>query len=214
MVLDRAITRATRLGTSMPITGSLSSPMATTNDRRRMLTSIWIGTMCYRSLHLRYHKKHHALSASHTRLLLGWLRYVWRRSPLCLTLDSPKSTGNLNGVLNLQLLTRPRRSQCGHIFCLPCIIRYMHSTDDTNPLPEKKARCKKCPICWDLVFISETRPVRWYTGQESPQPREGDDVVLRLVMRQPGRYVIWKARFPTRCPRNPRKCLALSRSLP
>jgi hypothetical protein len=34
--------------------------------------------------------------------------------------------------------------------------------------------------------MSETRPVRWYTGQEGPQPREGDDVVLRLVMRQPG----------------------------
>lgn len=62
----------------------------------------------------------------------------------------------------------------------------MHSTDDTNPLPEKKARWKKCPICWDSVYISETRPVRWYTGQESPMPREGDDVVLRLVMRQPG----------------------------
>lgn len=62
----------------------------------------------------------------------------------------------------------------------------MHSTDDVHPLPEKKARCKKCPICWDLVFISDTRPVRWYTGQESPPPREGDDVVLRLVMRQPG----------------------------
>ncbi|PQE09732.1 ring finger domain protein [Rutstroemia sp. NJR-2017a BBW] len=80
----------------------------------------------------------------------------------------------------------PRMAKCGHIFCLPCLIRYMHSTDDTNPLPEKKARWKKCPICWDTVFISETRPVRWYTGQEGPTPREGDDVVLRLVMRRPG----------------------------
>lgn len=62
----------------------------------------------------------------------------------------------------------------------------MHSTDDTNPLPDKKARWKKCPICWDTVYISETRPVRWYTGQEGLPPREGDDVVLRLVMRQPG----------------------------
>lgn len=34
--------------------------------------------------------------------------------------------------------------------------------------------------------MSETRPVRWYTGQEGIPPREGDDVVLRLVMRQPG----------------------------
>lgn len=34
--------------------------------------------------------------------------------------------------------------------------------------------------------MSDTRPVRWYTGQEGPPPRESDDVVLRLVMRQPG----------------------------
>ena len=80
----------------------------------------------------------------------------------------------------------PRMAKCGHIFCLPCIIRYMHSGDDTNPIPERKARWKKCPICWDSVYISETRPVRWYTGQEGIPPREGDDVVLRLVMRQPG----------------------------
>lgn len=80
----------------------------------------------------------------------------------------------------------PRMAKCGHIFCLPCLIRYMHSTDDANPIPEKKARWKKCPICWDSVYQSETRPVRWYTGQEGPPPREGDDVVLRLAMRQPG----------------------------
>ncbi|KAE8444771.1 hypothetical protein EG329_014231 [Mollisiaceae sp. DMI_Dod_QoI] len=79
----------------------------------------------------------------------------------------------------------PRMAKCGHIFCLPCLIRYMHSTDDAAPIPEKKARWKKCPICWDSVYMSETRPVRWYTGQESAPPREGDDVVLRLVMRQP-----------------------------
>lgn len=80
----------------------------------------------------------------------------------------------------------PRMAKCGHIFCLPCLIRYMHSSDDKNSVPEKKARWKKCPICWDTVFISETRPVRWYTGQEGPPLREGEDVVLRLVMRQPG----------------------------
>lgn len=34
--------------------------------------------------------------------------------------------------------------------------------------------------------MAETKPVRWYTGQESPLPKEGDDVVLRLVMREPG----------------------------
>ncbi len=62
----------------------------------------------------------------------------------------------------------------------------MHSSDDTNPTPEKKARWKKCPICWDSIYISETRPVRWFTGQEGERPQEGADVVLRLIMRQPG----------------------------
>ena len=80
----------------------------------------------------------------------------------------------------------PRMGKCGHIFCLPCLIRYMHSTDDSNPMPEKKARWKKCPICWDTVYISETRPVRWFQGQEGEAPQEGGDVVLRLITRQPG----------------------------
>ena len=80
----------------------------------------------------------------------------------------------------------PRMAKCGHIFCLPCLIRYMHSTDDSNPVPEKKARWKKCPICWDSVYTSETRPVRWFQGQEGEAPREGGDVVLRLITRQQG----------------------------
>jgi RING-type zinc-finger len=82
--------------------------------------------------------------------------------------------------------TAPRMAKCGHIFCLPCLIRYMHSDGDSKPVPEKKARWKKCPICWDSIFSSETRPVRWFTGQEGNPPREGADVVLRLVMRHPG----------------------------
>ena len=86
----------------------------------------------------------------------------------------------------LSVPVAPRMAKCGHIFCLPCLIRYMHSTDDTKPVPEKKARWKKCPICFDSVYISDTRPVRWFTGREGEEPREGGDVVLRLIMRQPG----------------------------
>lgn len=80
----------------------------------------------------------------------------------------------------------PRMAKCGHIFCLPCLIRYMHCTDDEITMPEKKARWKKCPICWDSVYSSETRPVRWFAGQEGAAPREGCDVVLRLISRQQG----------------------------
>ncbi|KAJ5562250.1 hypothetical protein N7461_001011 [Penicillium sp. DV-2018c] len=80
----------------------------------------------------------------------------------------------------------PRMARCGHIFCLPCLIRYMHSSDDDNMVPEKRHRWKKCPICWDSVYISETRPVRWFRGQEGDLPVEGGDVVLRLVKRESG----------------------------
>jgi hypothetical protein len=80
----------------------------------------------------------------------------------------------------------PRMAKCGHICCLPCLIRYMHSTDDTNPLPEKRARWKKCPICEDSIYISETRPVRWFLGQEANMLREGGDVLLKLVSREIG----------------------------
>jgi hypothetical protein len=61
----------------------------------------------------------------------------------------------------------------------------MQSEDEGKP-PEKKARSKKCALCSDTIYISETRPVRWYVGQEGPPPREGGDVVLRLVMRPAG----------------------------
>lgn len=79
----------------------------------------------------------------------------------------------------------PRMARCGHIFCLPCLIRYMHSEDD-GKAPEKRARSKKCPLCFDTIYASETRPVRWYIGQESEPPREGGDVVLRLAVRPAG----------------------------
>lgn len=62
----------------------------------------------------------------------------------------------------------------------------MHSEDVSGPPPDKKAKWKKCPICWDSIYVSETRPVRWYIGQENDQPREGGDFVLRLVKRKPG----------------------------
>ncbi|KAF2747440.1 hypothetical protein M011DRAFT_443227 [Sporormia fimetaria CBS 119925] len=79
----------------------------------------------------------------------------------------------------------PRMARCGHIFCLPCLIRYMQS-EDGGKAPEKKARSKTCPLCGDSIYISETRPVRWYVGQEGPRPQEGGDVVLRLVLRPAG----------------------------
>lgn len=80
----------------------------------------------------------------------------------------------------------PRIAKCGHIFCLPCLIRYLYSSDDSNPYMEKKAKWKKCPICWDCVYLSEIRPLRWHVEQEAETLQEGDDVVLRLIAKPSG----------------------------
>ena len=80
----------------------------------------------------------------------------------------------------------PRMAKCGHIYCLPCLNRYMHSADESNPVPEKRARWKKCAICEDSIYISETRPVKWIHGNDVSMLREGGDILLRLLRREPG----------------------------
>ena len=83
----------------------------------------------------------------------------------------------------------PRMAKCGHIFCLPCLMRYMASAEEAKqpaPAPEKKPRYKKCPICWDSVYMLDVRPVRWFTGQEGEALQDGMDIVLRLMRRRHG----------------------------
>ncbi|OTA84627.1 hypothetical protein M434DRAFT_400376 [Hypoxylon sp. CO27-5] len=80
----------------------------------------------------------------------------------------------------------PRMARCGHIFCLPCLLRFMNSTNDDEPSQRKEARWKKCPICEDSFRLTEVKPVRFYDGQENPLPRPGEDVVLRLMVRDSG----------------------------
>lgn len=78
----------------------------------------------------------------------------------------------------------PRMAKCGHIFCLSCLIRFMNSSSsDDDSKSSRGPRWKKCPICEDSIYLHEVRPVRFYAGQESPLPRVGDDVILRLMAR-------------------------------
>ncbi|KAH0610840.1 uncharacterized protein H6S33_011267 [Morchella sextelata] len=107
---------------------------------------------------------------------------------LVLQVIASEQTQRTNCPICLSTPVAPRMAKCGHIFCLPCLMRYMASTDDSKPQgpPEKKPRYKKCVICTDSIYSSEIRPVRFFVGQENPAPREGEDVVLRLVMRRQG----------------------------
>ena len=81
----------------------------------------------------------------------------------------------------------PRMAKCGHLFCLPCLMRYFATSDVSQ------GRWRKCPICWDPISLAECRPVKWTDVDKlydevaaSDVPREKHDVMLRLLMRKPG----------------------------
>ncbi|KAI2623798.1 hypothetical protein GGS21DRAFT_533394 [Xylaria nigripes] len=80
----------------------------------------------------------------------------------------------------------PRMAPCGHIFCLPCLLRFMNMTNDEESVPKRETRLKSCPICEDVFRLTEVRPVRFHEGQENSLPEVGEDVVLRLMVREAG----------------------------
>ncbi|KAI5285112.1 hypothetical protein KEM54_000823 [Ascosphaera aggregata] len=112
----------------------------------------------------------------------------------------------------------PRMSRCGHVFCLPCLIRYMHSNDDlaavtfnnasTNhpppqTLPEKKQKWKKCPICEDSIYLTHARPVRFYSaaaaGGDAGNNNNNNSNNTATVMPSEGSDVVLRLvkRFPS-----------------
>ncbi|KAK3626077.1 hypothetical protein LTR22_023293 [Elasticomyces elasticus] len=157
--------------------------------RRRGMIPAWMGTGYHavdkaRYIHANYRfivtpQKDYSAQAADADVHIDWnsvLQII--ASPLSQQASRPICLGEPAG---------PRMPKCGHIFCMPCLIRYMHSdTDNARPAHEKKARWKKCPIGEDSIYVSDTRPVRWYAGQAFETLREGTDVVLRLVKQKAG----------------------------
>jgi len=139
---------------------------------------------CSRYIHASYRFIVDPRGDYHTQAIDADVHLDWN---LVLQILASAQSQTISCPICLSIPVAPRMAKCGHIFCLSCLIRYMHSVDDTKiPLPEKKARWKKCPICWDSIYLPDTKPVRWFGGQEAEAPREGGDVVLRLMMRQAG----------------------------
>ncbi|KAJ2830340.1 hypothetical protein IWW50_000340 [Coemansia erecta] len=52
-----------------------------------------------------------------------------------------------------------RVTRCGHVFCLPCILRHIaYSSDD-------KRQDRKCPICWCTISSDNLLPVHFWAAQ-------------------------------------------------
>ncbi|KJA28644.1 hypothetical protein HYPSUDRAFT_1088005 [Hypholoma sublateritium FD-334 SS-4] len=51
--------------------------------------------------------------------------------------------------------TAPRMTKCGHVFCFPCILHYLSTSDN---------KWARCPICFDSVNEKQLKCVKWYDG--------------------------------------------------
>jgi len=74
----------------------------------------------------------------------------------------------------LDSFASPRITRCGHVYCLPCLMRYFIScqkpaTNATKAiLPRKSRQCdfySECPCCFRFISLSELRPVEFISFQ-------------------------------------------------
>lgn len=101
----------------------------------------------------------------------------------------------------------PRMTRCGHIFCLPCLLRLLQSTSDDNvdAAPGSVAASNAhayCPLCSEIIKKRHTLlPVLMNEQQES-KPTPGDTIDLTLMYRpadkvlaQPFQYHLQENQF-------------------
>ncbi|KAF9469675.1 hypothetical protein BDZ94DRAFT_1180997 [Collybia nuda] len=67
--------------------------------------------------------------------------------------------GNTSCPICLSPPTAPRMTKCGHVFCFPCILHYLSTSDN---------KWARCPICFDSVNERQLKGVKWYDGPVQP----------------------------------------------
>ncbi|PWN23681.1 hypothetical protein BCV69DRAFT_288844 [Microstroma glucosiphilum] len=103
--------------------------------------------------------------------------------------------------------TAPRMTKCGHVYCYPCILQYLSTTDgpaSAGPAPIPGApvgasvnsgnaltgptnrQWKRCPICWDAVYARDLKAVRWWdpkavAAQQDRQPAAGNEQIGDII---------------------------------
>merc|ERR1712086_61510 len=70
----------------------------------------------------------------------------------------------------LDALIAPQVTKCGHLFCMPCLMRYYHVATETN--------WAKCPVCFHTVDRREIKPVD--IAEQQPV-EEGKQCQLQLL---------------------------------
>ncbi|KAF7302558.1 RING finger domain protein [Mycena chlorophos] len=78
-----------------------------------------------------------------------------RSSALASTATGASNEGHTTCPICLAPPTAPRMTKCGHVFCFPCILHYLHTSDN---------KWARCPICFDSVNEKQLKAVKWFDG--------------------------------------------------
>ncbi|KAI3622050.1 ring finger domain protein [Moniliophthora roreri] len=121
-----------------------------------------------------------------------------RTSALASAVANRDYEGHTTCPICLSPPTAPRMTKCGHIFCFPCILHYLNTSEN---------KWARCPICFDSVNAAQLKAVKWFEGTASPNqddpvpssssassssmadtpfdnsPREGATMQMRLIQR-------------------------------
>lgn len=68
--------------------------------------------------------------------------------------NSFREEGHTTCPICLSPPTAPRMTKCGHVFCFPCILHYLGTSE--NP------KWARCPICFDSVNEKQLKSVHWF----------------------------------------------------
>ncbi|KAJ7045028.1 hypothetical protein C8F04DRAFT_1067458 [Mycena alexandri] len=82
-----------------------------------------------------------------------------RSSALASAAASGERTGQDEGHTTCPIClsppTAPRMTKCGHVFCFPCILHYLNTSEN---------KWARCPICFDSVNEKQLKSVKWFDG--------------------------------------------------
>ncbi|KAI0489282.1 hypothetical protein KFK09_029124 [Dendrobium nobile] len=74
-----------------------------------------------------------------------------KRSAGSVTANSPQANASFDCNICLDFVSDPVVTLCGHLYCWPCIYRWLHPTSSNNP--------RRCPVCKSPLSDSSLVPL-------------------------------------------------------
>ncbi|KAF8899122.1 hypothetical protein BD779DRAFT_1487123 [Infundibulicybe gibba] len=78
-----------------------------------------------------------------------------RSSAMASAASNSLDEGHTSCPICLSPPAAPRMTKCGHVFCFPCILHYLSTSDN---------KWARCPICFDSVNEKQLKSVKWFDG--------------------------------------------------